>query len=248
MLGVMALFLLNILAAWAWAQSQSREVSLAEILSTAGIEWGSMLVFGVCHLFPPSRTLEAPPLFFIESPRRQSPIVFIPSLHTGRGLFKILIWRLKKHHFSSLWPFTWKSFLTSSVLLEDQIRDFLNMVIQRTQSSQITIISFGTSRPVISRVLNDPILRASCQTWIAISAPEQISSTLRFISTPRLRSVFQNNGDGPQPDLVITGSHDTFCYPDSVFGNVRRVTIEPVGHYGSLFHSEVVQNIMRELN
>jgi len=253
MLGILLLFLFLLLLSWTWAQvsedADQDSIGLTEILSTTGIEWGAILTLTLGQIRGVERFWEAPPLSAGIISARQIPIVFVPSLHTGSGIFKILIWRLQKHFFTSLWPFSWRSFLKSNDLLEDQLLKFIQDVLKTTRSSQVRVVSFGTSRPVISRVLAHPSLSDYQKKWIAISAPKTLSRTLKFLSSVRLKSVFQNDFRiGQEPNLLIRGSHDVFCYPKDVWGETQSITISPVGHYSVLLHPATVQRTLDELS
>lgn len=248
MLGIIALFLFHLLLSWAWAQQNREPIDFAGFFSTGAIEWGAMVVLHACRLFKARPFYETPPLRYEAASQFQFPIVFVPSLHSGPGIFRILVWRLKKHFYSSLWPFSWRPFLQSSVLLEDELAQYLIQLLKKTESTNFRIISFGTSRPIVGRVLERPELKGRCDHWIAISAPAQLSPTLRFLSTARLKSVFTDETSPMmQPHLLIRGSSDTFCYPDDVWNHEKQLIISPAGHYASLLHPTTVQTVLEEL-
>lgn len=249
MLGIMALFLFSLLFTWAWAQQSEPAPSFAEILAISGIEWGGMLtLLMVGHLLPPKIFFEAPPLDSPHVSSRQIPIVLVPSLHTGRGLFFLLCWRLRKNFCASLFPFSWKTFLHTKELLEDQLLGFIESVLAKTKSTEIRVISFGTSRPVVTRVLTHRRLDSVKAKWIAISSPKSLGLTLKFLTTKRLQQAYETQPEDIDidPQLHIIGSHDVFCYPKELFGNGRSTVISMAGHYSILLQSQVVLKIMAE--
>jgi hypothetical protein len=249
---IIFLYLFVLLLTWTWAQTNDEidpdQLNLTMVLSTAAIEWGAILTMVPGQILGARLFLEAPPLTSGKETARQCPIVFIPSLHTGSGIFRILLWRLKKHFFTSLWPFSWKPFLMANDLLEDQLLEYLKEVLRRTRSTKLRIISFGTSRPLVSRVLNDPSLHDIQKKWIAVSAPKTLSRTLRFLSTPRLKNVFAEPKIGKDPDLVIRGQNDVLCYPGSVWGEQRALTLPTIGHFAALLYPATVQRILEEFS
>ncbi|MDB5038873.1 MAG: hypothetical protein JWQ35_2401 [Bacteriovoracaceae bacterium] len=244
------LFLFVLLLTWSWAQTTDQEtVSLREILSTTAIEWGALITLTMGQIIGVKGFWEAPPILSEKVSARQLPVIFIPSLHTSSGLFRILLWRLQKHFFTSLWPFSWKSFLNSNDLLEDQLLQFIHDVLKSTKSPTIRLVSFGTSRPIISRVLSHPSLSEIQKHWIAISAPKKLSRTLQFLSTTRTKNCFQiSTRSFTEPNLLIRGSRDVICYPDDVWGEGRSVSISPIGHYAVMLHPITVQRALEELS
>lgn len=202
------------------------------------------------HRFSPEDTQkisEAPPLKELEAAPHQIPIIFVPSLHLGSGCFSFLFWRLKKNFWNNLWPFQWKSFLEKTELLEDQLFEYIQEVISRTQTQRFRVISFGTSRPLVARVLNNPKLKAYCDHWVAISSPEKLSPTLKFFGTRRMYDAYEKFEESKKPDLVIVGEGDLICYPREVFGEGQRLQVPQVGHFGTLLHAHTTQAIMKEL-
>lgn len=261
MLACLTSFFFSLLFAWTWAQAQNsthstpgagRSVSFNELLSVAAVEWGAFLTIMTCHLLPMRSFHEAAPLRDGEFTIQQVPVIFVPSLNLGASSFQFLFWRLKKNYWNSLWPFQWKSFLESPDLLEDQLRNFIKQVILNTEAKRFRIISFGTSRPIVSRVLDDTNLQAYCDRWIAISAPEILPDTLRFVTTKKSLNCYSptysaSANSKKRPDLVILGENDFICYPRQVFGESRQLVLSQMGHLGSLLHSETTQAILKEL-
>jgi len=261
MLACLVSFFFSLLFAWAWAQAQNsaqtagglgRSVSFTELLSVAAVEWGAFLTIMICHLIPMRYFHEAAPLRDGEFTVQQVPIIFVPSLNLGAASFQFLFWRLKRNYWNSLWPFQWKSFLESPDLLEDQLRNFIKQVVSNTEAKRFRIISFGTSRPIVSRALDDSNLQAYCDRWIAISAPEVLSDTLRYVSTKKSLQCYgvnysSNVNSKKRPDLVICGENDFICYPRQVFGDSRHLVLGHMGHLGSLLHSDTTQAILKEL-
>lgn len=252
MLCILLGFLISLLFCWGWAQqmsAQGRSFKLAEVLSIAGVEWGALMSLCLCHLVPLKRFFEAPPLSAGETLPKQYPVIFVPSLHTGAQSFHFLFWRLKKNFWNSLWPFQWKSFLESPALLEDQLRAYIEDVIRLTGTTRFRIISFGSSRPLVSRILDQCELKAYCDQWIAISAPERLSAANQFLSTQRVRQAYQlEQGTKKLPDLLIIGENDFLCYPRDCFGEGKSLLLPQVGHFAPLLHSTTTQTILRELN
>jgi hypothetical protein len=257
MLGGILLFLFNFALAWAWSQhrvqAENEQISFANILTTASIEWIAMVILSAGQFRKLKPFFEAPPLEYIdpsELPGKQIPLIFIPSLHTAGGLFSILMWRLKKHFYVSLWPHSWKSFLKDSRLLEDELSEYIRMVLQKTKSPRFRVLSFGSSRRIVSRVLSSEEFSKSCDKWIALSAPETASSTMKFLQTERIKSSYLED-TAPlfrSPDLLIYGNHDMICYPLSVWGELKKYPVSPVGHYSLLVHPEIVQKVLEELS
>jgi hypothetical protein len=244
-------FFMSLLFAWSWAQHQSqmgRSVSLIDYLRVAAVEWGAFLTLVGCHFRKLQAYHEAPPLLAGQFTIQQVPVIFVPSLHSGVESFQFLFWRLKKNYWNSLWPFRWKSFLEDPSLLEDQLHDYILKVIEKTKTQRFRIVSFGSSRPLVSRVLSRSDLTAYCDRWIAVSAPLRLPSTLRFVSTKRLLSVYVEEAvTQKHPDLMIIGDNDTICYPREIFGESRKIVIDQVGHFGTLLHSTTTQSILKEL-
>jgi len=248
MLCIIGLFLFSLLMSWSWANSQKEGIKLREIVSMAGVEWGSMIILLFGHLFPPGIFYHAPPLSRGAKSSKQIPIIFVPSLHTGSAIFFSLIWRLKIHHYTSLWPFSWKSFLRSPTLLEDNLANHINKVLDKTQSSRFRIVSFGTSRPLVSRLLSRTNFKKACDKWIAISAPGSMSKTMRFLTTSRMNITYSDlETCEKKPDVLVHGTHDTYCFPSTIWDVEKRVSIRPIGHYGTLLHSVTVRTILEEI-
>jgi hypothetical protein len=249
MIVLLFLFLFSLLLSWTWAQAQKKHPSFTEILSVTATEWGSQVILIWGHLFPPKVFHHAPPLSRGVRSKKQIPVILVPSLHTGAGIFFTLIWRLKNHHFTSLWPFTWKSFLRSQTLFEDALADYIQDVLKKTQSNRFQIISFGTSRPLVANVISQPRFAKSCIKWIAISAPAATSRTMKFLSTAKLRSAYTEAENIEKiPEILIHGTHDTFCFPNSLWTAEEKVAISPIGHYGTVLHSKTVQAVLEGLN
>lgn len=249
MLSIILLFSFILLLTWAWAQQRDEETSIIEVFSTTSIEFGALLTLLPGQLFPPSVEHEAPPLSSGKISSTQVPIVFVPSLHTGRGIFTILFWRFKKHFFTSLWPFEWKSFLKKEELLEDQILEYFVQVIHRTKSNRLHILSFGSSRKLVGRALLSPQLSGIEKKWIAISGPRILGQVYRFLSTARIRSLLKEDSrPEAEPHLLIRGTHDVLCFPDSVWGETRQSIIHRVGHYSTLLHPTTVQRALQEFS
>jgi hypothetical protein len=257
MLGIMSLFALNLALAWAWAQSEAlsenKNFSFSEVLSTAAVEWSAQLILAIGHLRPPQIFLEAPPLDAPSSStkafRKQLPIIFVPSLHTGSGIYSLSIWRLKRHHFTSLWPFSWKPFLRDRILLEDELVQFILKMLDQTKSPRFRLVSFGSSRPVVASALSRPELLERCEKWIAISAPETAGPAMRFLLTPRTKSCYLTDTAkaSRQPDFQLCGTHDIYAYPSANFGDSPKEWIEPVGHYSLMIHPAVIQKSLEEM-
>lgn len=246
------LYLFCLLLAWAWGQSTSEieedQMSFGFLLSTAAIEWGAILTLIPGQILGSKIFHEAPKITSGRESPKQIPVIFVPSLQTGAGIFRILLWRLKEHYFTSLWPFSWKPFLIANDLLEDQLLDFLQNILKKTESPAIRMISFGSSRPVIGRVLKHPSLSEIQVKWIAISAPKSLSQTLRFLSSPKSKSVYSETRMGLEPDLLIRGQTDLFCYPDSVWGEGRQLKLPTVGHFAAVLYPTTVQRILDEIS
>lgn len=249
MLGILALLLFAFLFSWAWAMNQEeKKLSFSEILAVAAVEWGAFLSLLAAHLRPHRDFYEAPPLRDRDITSHQLPIIFVPSLHLGAGVFRFLMWRLRKNFWNSLWLFRWKSFLNDPELLEDQLQTYIATVIERTKASRFRIVSFGTSRPLVSQVLSRPDLAAYCDKWIAVSSPKLLPKSLNFLSLARAKKSYQRfQKEGRDPDLLIVGENDFFCYPTECWGEVKQVILPHVGHFGAALHALCTQNIMREL-
>lgn len=255
MLGIIGLFALNLMLSWAWAQNQSSDLKtshgLRDILSIASVETIAQIILGIGHFRKPKVFLDAPPLDSVASHfvRKQLPVIFIPSLHTGAGLFSVMIWRLKRHNYSSLWPFAWKPFLKDHELLEDQLADYLRQVLIRTRGTRFRIVSFGSSRRVISHVLQMPEFKEACEKWIAFAAPSKASATMKFMLTARIRSSYIEDESilTKHPHALLVGTHDIYCYPKEVFGEDNIEFVEPVGHYSLMIHPSVTQKAIEEL-
>lgn len=244
-LSIMALLLIAFALSWSRAQAEAPETTFSQILTHAGIEWGAWISLIGAHLKPIASFYEAPPLNDSKGHPRQIPIIFIPSLHSSPRIFGMLIWRLRKNFCTSLWPFAWKPFIRDELFLKKFLLQHIQDIIARTKSRKINIVSFGTSRPVISKLLEEPQLRDIQFKWIAISAPAHRSPTLRFISSDRIKNTFSESpASSREPDLLIRGSHDFFCYPESVWGTGASIVIEPMGHYSTLLHSKTTQTIL----
>lgn len=255
MLGIMGLFFLSLVFSWSWAQQKAgSSISLTDILAAAAVEWGAFLSLLVTHFLPLKSFYEAPPLGLEEASPQQLPVIFVPPLHTRSTIYLLLVWRLKKNFWNSLWIFNWKSFLQEPELLEDQLCAFIDKVIHRTEARRFRIISFGSSRPIVAKALDRKGLRAYCDKWLAISAPAYLSSFYQFISTKRMKSAYAHHtshhtSETPKnPDLVICGENDFFCYPLEVFGESKKIVLPNVGHYSSLLHSSTTQAVMKELS
>lgn len=253
MLLLLCLFVFQLNLAWSWAQSlnkHQKRVSFTEIISTAAIEWGAILSLIGCHLFPPKRFFEAPPITNSDAAPQQLPVIFVPSLHTGSGVFRFLIWRLQQNFWNSLWPFSWKSFLNNPLLLEDQLLNFIEEVIEKTGAQRFRIISFGSSRPIIAQVLNQKGLSAYCDRWIAVSSPQFLSEALQLLHTKKLKDVYQRQDRDSEknPNLLIVGENDLICYPSQVWDCEKIITLPRVGHYGAVLHSATTRSILRELS
>lgn len=247
-LGAAALFLVQLMLAWAWAQSSNDSLRLSEVLSTAAIEWASVIFAMICMVTTVRPFLECPPLHGHADSLKQLPVVLIPSLHSGSGLFRLLTWRLKGHFFLSIWPFYWKSFLITEELLEDNLESYLDQMLTRTGAPNFRIISFGTSRPIIAELLHRrQDLKEKCDRWIAISAPKALTPALKFLKTKRLVSAYDRAQSSIDPDVSIYGTHDTLCFPSNVFQGNRMHAITPMNHYSVLFHSTTLQIIFQEL-
>lgn len=245
------LFIFFLLLTWTWAQNLedegSENANLSDLFSTTAIEWGAILTLVLNQILSAETFWEAPPLNESAPNPKMVPILFVPSLHTSAGIYRILIWRLKKHFFTSLWPFSWKPFLMMNDLLEDQLLQFIHDVLRNTRSHKLRVISFGSSRPIVSRVLQHSSLSEIDKTWISISGPKSISRTLKFLTTRRLRSVFHEDfKNSMDPHLLIRGTRDVICYPDSVWGPQRSAVISGIGHYASLLHPTTLQRILSE--
>ncbi len=244
-------FLVSLLFTWSWGQTQSdlgHSISLRKILSVTAVEWGAGLSLLGCHFKKLHTYHEAPPLVSGQHTIQQVPVIFVPSLHLGVESFHFLFWRMKKNYWNSLWPFRWKSFLENPELLEDQLHHYLLEVIRATATQRFRIISYGSSRPIVSRVLKRADLQAYCDRWIAISAPEKLPSSMRFVSSKKLLQVYEeSSSEYRRPDLLLIGENDTLCSPREVFGSGRQIILDQVGHFGALLHSTTTQSILTEL-
>lgn len=249
-LGIIGLFFVSLVFSWSWAQQKGGAgLRWVDILSAAAVEWGAFLSLLVAHLRRPRSFFEAPPLGLEEASPQQLPVIFVPSLHTRSSIFGLLFWRLKKNFWNSLWAFDWKAFLHDPELLEDQLRCFVDEVISKTEARRFRIVSFGSSRPIVSRVLDRQDLRAYCDRWVAISAPAHLSAFFRFLATSKLRRTYESSEEiQKNPDIVIHGENDFFCFPSEVFGSSRKTALPNVGHYSSLLHSTTTQTVMKELS
>jgi pimeloyl-ACP methyl ester carboxylesterase len=249
MLCILGLFLISLLFAWAWGMAQEEtSLSVLDILAVASVEWGAFLTVAVAQLQPVRHFHEAPPLRDRNFSPQQLPVIFVPSLHLGAGLFRFLTWRLKKNFWNSLWLFQWKPFLRDPLLLEDQLHSFIEETLQRTQATRFRIVSFGTSRPIVANVLHRADLSEYCDKWIAISSPASLPKSLRFFSSAKAKRAYQNAlGIEKIPDLLIVGENDFFCYPSSCWGESQQVVLPHVGHFGTPLHALCTQSVIREL-
>jgi hypothetical protein len=243
------LWFVSLSLAWSWAQqrslSEKTSVSLAEVLAIASIEWGGFLTVAALQFLRRRPVYEAPPIRSQESPRSHYPIIFVPSLHLNSGLFQILQWRLHKHHYKSLWPFDWPSFLRNADLMEEELLRFIESRIQKTNSPELTIISFGTSGPIVAKTLKRAELQSLKVKWLAISAPIHPTAPLSFLQTERWKSSVTLLTESLQsPDAVIAGERDTLCYPVSVFERMPDLHLRDVGHFGALLHSSTTKFVL----
>jgi len=251
-MGLLLLMLFfSLLLTWSWAQfeSQNRQVGLVELLSTAAIEWGAMVSILGAHFYRPGILWEVPRFEDKLSSQNlrptQIPIILVPSLHVGPSVFCFLYLRLKSHYFQSLWPFQFKSFLKDSIFLEKQLKDFLLEVVTKTASPRCVIISFGTSYPIVSRVLANQTSKTKFD-WIAISGASKMPDTLKFVSSSSLNSAYVDETK-QIPDLSLYGDKDTVCYPKNIFLGKQKLEIPEVGHFGALLHSKCSHSILTEL-
>ena len=249
-LSLLILYFFSLLLVWSWAQSMKPETGMIEIFSTAAIEWGAVVSVIVTHLRRAKPFFEAPPLKPTDPgpvSSTQLPVIFVPSLHTGASLFNFLLWRLKKHYFASLWPYNGSSFLKNGRLIEDEIEQFIEMVLTKTGATQFKIVSFGSSRTIIAKLLEKKYSK-NCKKWIAVSAPEKLSPPFKLLSSERLRSTFQESEPFRlQPDLLIVGTHDSLCYPEEVWGAAKRISVPSLGHYSVFLHSTTTQKVLEAL-
>ncbi len=252
-LALLCIFFVVILMTWAWAQDQDdRDISLSEILSTAAIEWGSYILLLAGSIRSLKIHHEAPPIeseikdLHMAGAARQIPIILVPSLHSGASIFRSLKWRLKAKFYSSIWPFSFRPFLYRSSLLEDDLQQFITTCLKKTRSKYFRLISFGSSRPIVSRVLNSSRTGGHCLQWVCISGAALPSKTQRLLSTPRFRSVYHTAPYTERPpDLLIAGTHDVICYPETIWGDTKaKLSVTPVGHYAVLMHSKTLHAIL----
>ena len=250
MLCVILLYALLFSCVWAWAQNNiEANFDFFDLISATAIEWGAIISLIVLHFYPARVYHEAPPLKEDRDSPTLTPIIFVPSLHTGSSIFNFMIWRLKKNNWHSLWHFQWKFFLKDSELLEDQLFNTISEVIEKTNARRFRIVNFGSSRPVVMRVLNRKDLRAYCDKWIAISSPISLSNFFQFISSIRLKKVYATiESENKNPDLQIIGENDFFSYPISHFGEGRKILIPKIGHFSCLLHSTTIQSTLKELS
>ncbi len=246
---LLGLWLVSLSLAWSWAQQRSlndkTSVSLAEVLAIASIEWGGFLTLAALQWLKRRPVYEAPPIRPQESPRSHYPIIFVPSLHLNSGLFQILQWRLHKHHYKSLWPFDWPSFLKNADLMEEELLRFIESRIQKTKSPEVTIISFGTSGPIVAKTLKRPELHGVKIRWLGISAPLKPTAPLSFLQTERWKSSLTLISEGRRsPDAIVAGERDTLCYPVEVFERTPDLQLKDVGHFGALLHSSTTQFVL----
>ncbi len=144
---------------------------------------------------------------------------------------------------------SWKFFLQEPLFLEEQLFRFLLKVQADTGSTRMTLISFGSSRPIIARVLARAELQSFNIRWIAISASQELGSALEFIQTPRLQKAYATCATiSINPHVLIAGAKDTLCYPLSVFGEPAPTLIADVGHYGALLHSKTIDTVLSDLD
>ncbi len=250
MLSVILLYVFLFSCVWSWAQNRpDSRLDLLGLISTAAIEWGAILSLALMHFYPARVFNEAPPLSTTEVNPQHIPIIFVPSMHTSASIFNFLIWRLKKNDWYSLWPFHWKFFLNDSELLQDQLFTFISEVIEKTKAQRFRLISFGTSRPIVLKVLNRGDLKAYCDKWIAISSPLKLSSFYSFVSSPKLKKVYGDESlEAKDPDIQIVGEDDFFCQSADHFGNGKKVVVPKIGHFASLLHSSTIQHTLKELS
>lgn len=242
------MFIFFFVLSWSKAQRLQSEQSFAVILSEAAVEWGAAVSLLVAQLFSLKAIHETPPIGDQEVAPQQIPVIFVPSLHSGSGVFIFLVWRLKKNFWNSLWPFRWKSFLRNPEFLKDQLLNYIEEVLRKTNSKRFRLVSFGSSRQIISQILQDSRLRNYCDRWLAISGPEKISEVHQFLRSQTLIESFSDSSSGlVSPDIVIVGETDSFCYPENVWGDVPVVKLSNVGHFGAALHSTTTRTIMHEL-
>lgn len=232
-------------------ENKSANISLSEIFTTAGIEWGAFVTLLVCQIKGLDAVWEAPKFEEkdLETKIRstQIPVILIPSMHFGASMFRFLYFRLRSHFYKSLWPFSWKSFLQDANLLEDQLARFLEDTLEKTGAPAFFVISFGSSYPIVAKCLSRPRFASKKFKWISISGPQIKSAPMKLISSPRIRSAFMQPTEG-KPEMQIVGECDTLCYPHEVFGTPSPILIPNMGHYGVLLHSKTTQSILEAIS
>lgn len=256
---LLILFGFFLLTAWSWAQHQTENDSephpkWVDIISLAAVEWGAFLTLLAFH----GRRLEniweasqfAPRDWEQRIPSTQLPIVLVPSPLWSSSLYRLLFYRLRAHYYKSIWPFSFKSFVRDQSLLQYDLEVFLKEVMAKTGSLKLTVISFGSSRPLVARALASKELASLDVQWIAISAPSKLSAPHKLLRWPSIHSIYSNAGDEVRaPDILIRGERDSLTYSrDNVWGQpLRTEIIQDVGHYGALLHSKAVQQILAVL-
>lgn len=249
MLFISILFVGFLNLAWSWAQEHPKNLSLRSVFAAASIEWGAFLSVMLSHFYRLKAFYEAPPIKDLAAQPRQIPVIFIPSLNTKASLFLFLFWRLKARFWNSLWPFNWKSFLEDPELLADQLSSFIEQVLLTTGSQSFRVISFGSSRPLIGKVLQQEHFLNRCDRWIALSAPQKLSRVYKFLGSVRVQRVYNDirYEEQRKPDVLIVGQNDLFCYPEDVWGNQPSIKLDSMGHFGVSLHSTTTQSILSEL-
>ena len=133
-------------------------------------------------------------------------------------------------------------------MLEEELLRFIVSRISKTRSPKITLISFGTSGPVVARVVSRPELASVAVKWVAISAPVKACASLSFLKSRRWKSSLELKTNSTRvPHQLAVGERDTVCYPEEVFGKEPDLTIPDVGHYGALLHSSTTQFVLNVL-
>lgn len=227
-------------------EQTNKQFHPTRLISQAAVEWAGILSLLVAHLRQPKIYHETPPLHLapVHTPE-QIPILFIPSPHMGASVFNLALWRFKKHFWLSLWPFQWKPFLQDPLLLEDQLKAFIQEVLKKTEAPVFRVISFGSSYPIVAKSIES---FSQCDKWVAISSSKDLSAVMNFLSAERVKEAYQKLSSKKIPNLVIRGENDTVCYPASLFSSEQELIVPEIGHFGCLLHSSTIRKLLKEFS
>lgn len=235
---------------WSWAQQQKQVVEMREILGIAATEWAAVLVCFLLQLAPLKSFFEAPPLANMSASPQQIPVIFVPSLHTRAGIFFPFYWRLKGLFFNSLWFFDWHFFLKDPSLMEDELSQFIDDVLLKTQAQRFRLVSFGSSRPIVSKVLQNPKRLSYCEQWIAISSPTRLGGFQKMLLSRRMKNAYEDfqNANQKTCDLSFHGQRDLFFSEESLSDLSQQARGFTTGHFGCLFEVEMIDEVERKLS